>query len=116
MRGHIRQPSKGSWEITIDIGADPSTGSRQRHFETVRGTKKDAQKRLAELLVSIEKGGYVRPRRLTVAEWLEQWLASYVTSLSPQAVESYQMIIRHHLIPALGAIPLNRLQPQHLND
>ena len=116
MKGHIRQRAKGSWEITIDIGTDPSTGSRQRHFETVRGAKKDAQRRLVEVLSSMEKGGYVRPKRLTVAEWLEQWLATYVTSLSPQTVESYQMIIRHHLIPALGAIPLNQLQPQHLND
>jgi len=30
MKGHIRQRSKGLWEITIDIGADPSTGRRKR--------------------------------------------------------------------------------------
>jgi len=114
MKGHIRQRSKGSWEITMDAGRDPATGRRVRHFETVRGTKKDAQKRLAELLVNIEKGCYVRPKRLTLAEWLELWLASYVKlRLSPQTVESYEMIIRRHLAPALGATPLNQLQPQH---
>ena len=77
MRGHIRQRSKGSWEFTIDAGTEPTTGRRQRHFETVKGAKKDAQKRLAELLVSMEKGSYVRqPKQLTVAAWLRQWLAS----------------------------------------
>jgi len=43
MKGSIRQRSKGSWEITIDIGRDPATGKRQRHFESLRGTKKVAQ-------------------------------------------------------------------------
>lgn len=28
MRGSIRQRTKGSWEITIDIGRDPATGKR----------------------------------------------------------------------------------------
>jgi len=43
MRGYIRQRSKGSWEITIDVGRDPTTGKRLRHFETLKGNKKDAQ-------------------------------------------------------------------------
>ena len=117
MKGHIRKRSKGSWEITVDIGAEPSTGRRRRHFETIHGTKNDAQRRLTALLLNIEKGGYVRPKRITLAEWLEQWLATYVkTRLAPETVESYEMIIRCHLIPTLGAIPLSQLQPQHLHD
>ena len=71
MRGSIRQRSKGSWEITIDIGRDPATGKRLRHFESVKGRKADAQKRLAELLVSIEKGTHVKSARdLTLGEYL----------------------------------------------
>ena len=53
MRGSIRQRSKGSWEIASDIGKDPSTGRRRQHFETIRGNKATAQKRLAELLIEI---------------------------------------------------------------
>ena len=53
----------------------------------------------------------------SLGEWLELWIGAYVKPrLSPQTVESYEMIIRRHLIPALGAIPLNQLQPQHLQD
>ena len=44
MRGHIRRRSKGSWEITVDIGSDPVTGKRLRHFESVRGDKKGCRK------------------------------------------------------------------------
>ena len=56
MKGSIRQRSKGSWEICLDAGRDPATGKRLRHFESVKGTKKDAQKRLHELLLSVDQG------------------------------------------------------------
>jgi len=117
MKGHIRQRSKGSWEIVIDVGRDPSTGKRLQHWETVRGTKRDAQQRLAELLVTIEQGSYIKPKRLTLGQWLEDWIDSYVTTnCSPRTVDSYRSEIRGHIIPALGAIPLTHLRPQHLQS
>jgi len=68
MKGYIRQRSKGKWEITIDTGRDPSTDKRLRHFETIVGGKKEAQHRLAELLLNIKKGTYIKqPKKLTVA-------------------------------------------------
>ena len=117
MKGYIRQRSKGSWEVAIDVGRDPSTGKRQQHWETIRGTKRDAERRMNELLHSLTVGTYVKPRRLTLTEYLEQWLNSYVlTHCSPRTTEGYQTIIRRYLIPALGAIPLTELQPQHLQN
>jgi len=118
MKGHIRQRSKGRWEITIDINRDPATGKRLRHFETVKGVKKDAQHRLAELLINIEQGTYIKQtRKLTVATWLLQWLDGYVASnLSPKTNESYQHELRHYIIPHLGGIRLNELRPHHIQD
>ena len=69
MRGHIRQKGKSSWQIQVyaGVGAD---GKYRRHFETIHGRKSDAQKRLNAFLVSLEKGVYTPPGRLTVAEHL----------------------------------------------
>ena len=115
MRGSIRQRSKGSWEIAIDIGRDPSTNRRLRHFESVKGRKSDAQRRLHELLHTLEGGTFVKPSRLTVAQFLEEWLQSYVaTNAAPKTRERYEEIVRLHLIPALGSFPLLTLQPQHI--
>ncbi len=115
MKGSLRQRSKGSWEICVDIGRNPATGKRLRQFETLRGTKKDAQKRLHELLHTLERGSYVKPTRLTVAQFLEEWLRDYVELNCSQRTEaSYEMIIRRHLIPELGSIPLSQLEPRHL--
>jgi len=115
MKGSIRQRSKGSWELCIDTGRDPVTGKRQRHFENVQGRKAEAQRRLRELLLSVEQGTYVKSDRLTVAQFLEEWLQDYVaTNTAPRTTERYQEIVRVHLIPALGSLPLLSLRPHHI--
>ena len=115
MRGSIRQRGKGSWEICVDVGRDPSTGKRVRQFETVRGPKRDAERRLRELLVSVEQGSYIKPARVALGEWLENWLQSYVaTNCAPTTAESYGFIVYRYLIPGLGTIPLSQLQPAHI--
>ena len=112
----MRKRSKTSWEIAIDIGKDPSTGRRRQHFETVRGNRAAAQRRLAELLIEIEKGGYVKtPRTLTLAEYVRDWLSNHAElHCRPRTVEGYRYIAEHYVCPALGRIPLSELRPQHI--
>jgi len=115
MKGSIRERSKGSWEVCLDTGRDPATGKRLRHFESVKGTKKDAQRRLHELLHTLEQGSYIKPTQLTVAQFLKEWLRDYVDlNCSPRTQASYEMIIRCHLVPELGSILLSQLEPRHL--
>jgi integrase len=115
VKGSIRQRSKGSWEVCVDVGRDSATGKRMRHFESVKGTKKKAQTRLHELLHTLEQGSYVKPAQLTVAQFLQEWLRDYVrTNTAPRTCERYEEIVRVHLTPALGSLPLLALQPQHI--
>jgi len=116
MRGSIRQKGKNSWQLQVYTGTGPD-GKPRRHFETVRGRKGDAQRRLTELLASLDKGVYAPPGRLTVAEHLNNWLEGYVkTNCSPRTLEGYQSIAEHHLIPALGHIQLKHLHPQAIQS
>ena len=117
MRGHIRQRSKGSWTIVVDLGRAPETGRRRQQWHTVKGTKREAERALRELLQSVETGSYVKPHRLTLGEWSEQWLRDCVALHgSPRTVDNYGSVLRRHLIPALGALPLAELRPQHLQN
>ena len=85
----------------------------ERPSETVRGRKSDAQRRLNELLVNLERGIYAPPGRLTVAEHLNNWLAGYVrVNCSIRTLDAVQSIAEHHLIPALGNTQLKQLYPQ----
>ncbi len=111
MRGSIRSKGKNSWQIQVYTGTGVD-GKPRRHFETVRGRKGDAQRRLTELLSNLDKGVYTPPGRLTVAEHLYQWLEGYVkTNCSQRTLDGYQSIIDTHLIPALGHVLLKQLQP-----
>ncbi len=115
MKGCIVQRSKGSWRLLFDAGRDPETGKRRQRSVTVRGTKKEAERKLREMLHSLELGSYVDPTSLTVGEWLDQWCKSYAAMhVTPRTVESYHGIMKRHLVPALGALPLTQLKPHHL--
>jgi len=114
MRGSIRSKGKNSWQLQIYTGTGPD-GKRRRHFETIRGRKSDAQKRLNELLVSLEKGIPVPSGRLTLAEHLLNWLEGYVkTNCSPRTFDGYRSIAELHLIPALGQYQLKHLHAQSI--
>lgn len=111
MRGSIRQRGRNSWQIQVYTGKGPD-GKPRRHLETVRGRKSDAQRRLTELLASLDKGFYAPPGKLTIADLLGQWMQGYVkTNCSIRTLDAIQSIAEHHLIPALGHIPLKQLQP-----
>ncbi|GAH90910.1 unnamed protein product [marine sediment metagenome] len=104
MKGSIRQRSRGSWQIILDTGTGPN-GVRRRVYETVRGRKGDAQRRLNELLVSLEKGIYAPLGQLTVGEHLHNWLEGYVkTNCSLRTLDAVQSIAENHLIPAPALI------------
>jgi len=116
MRGHIRDKGNHSWQIQIYTGVAPD-GKPRRHFETVRGRKGDAQRRLTELLTSLDKGVYTPPGRITVTEHLHQWLNGYVkTNCSQRTLDGYQSIIERHLVPALGNTQLKQLHPQAIQS
>ena len=115
MKGHLKQRSKGSWTIWVDLGRDPETGKRKQQTLTVRGSKKDAERELRAILTRVEGGAHVKPTKVTVGEFLMQWLENYVlTNTSPRTAEGYRVIIQRHLMPSLGIIPLPQLQPSHI--
>jgi integrase len=120
MRGHIRKRYKDSWSIILDIGYQtvPDTGQQKRvqKWFTVQGTKRDAERKLTELLHNLHRGEYVEPSKMTVGEWLSEWLE---TAIKPpnkrlRTYETYQSVIERHLKPALGHIRLQQLKPTDL--
>jgi len=115
MRGHITKRGKDSYTIVLDLGRDPETGKRKQQWVSVKGIKKDAEKRLSELLSQLDNGIYVQPKKTTLADFLEMWLNEYAkNNLSPRGFERYSGIIRKHLIPDLGKVTLTQLKPEHL--
>ena len=112
--GHIRQRSKGSWELRYSRGTDPATGKRLVVTTTVRGDRKAAERELRRLLRTLDTGEHVDPTRMTVRAWLAHWHETKKEEISPKAHERYGEIINNFLIPALGALPLAKLTSTHI--
>ena len=70
MRGTILKRAKGSWTIIIDVGKHPD-GRRKQQWNTVKGSKRDAERRLAEILNKVNSGLYIRPSKDTLGSFLE---------------------------------------------
>jgi integrase len=115
VNGMIRQRSRGSWQVTVEVGQNPQTGKRVRHTTTVRGTRREAERLQAELIHSLNTGSFFAPTKETVATFTQRWLREYaIPNLAPRTVERYEEIIRLYVVPSLGSIRLAQLKPAHI--
>jgi len=100
--------------IKTSIGKDTS-GKYKFHKETVNGTARQAVRRIREIQHQLDSGAFIKPNRLTLKEYLEKWLADYVsTRLSPRSLERYSGIVHNYLIPEMGRLTLAQLKPEHI--
>jgi integrase len=114
MRGSIIKRGKDSYTIVLNLGRDPETGKRKQQWVSVKGTKKDAEKHLSELLNHLDTGTFMKPGKTTVGEYLSKWVKDYQPNLSPRGYERYEGIVRKYLIPRLGSVVLTQLRPEHI--
>lgn len=123
MRGHLfqRNPEKNprSWTIVLDVGrkVDPLTGRTKRvqMWKTVQGTKKEAQAELASMLHNLHRGQVVSPSKMTVSEWLDEWMKSAIRpNKRLRTCETYLNVIERHLKPAIGQYRLGDLRASHI--
>lgn len=107
-----------SWRIKYDAGKDPVTGKRIQCYETVRGSKKDSQTRLTELLEQVNKGTHVNPQqRILIREWLEKWLKAYAEpNVSTKTYERYFELLNHHVTAHIGGAQLQKLSAPQIQE
>ena len=117
MPGYITKRSKSSYTVVVDLGRDPVTGKRRQLWRSVKGTKRAAETLLVQLLSQRDQGIDQPPGKITLADYLERWLADYgTTNLSPKSYRNYADVARRHLIPALGSVLLSKVRPQHIQS
>jgi integrase len=112
--GTIVRRKDGRWMASLTIGRNPTTGKLKRAYFYGK-TRQEAADQLARALSDLGRGLFVAPHKLTVGEWLNTWLREYKQPrVRPLTFDNYERVIRCHLIPALGHIPLQDLRPQHV--
>jgi integrase len=83
---------------------------------TFRGTKRDAQTHLTDLLRAANRGDLVERSKLTLGEWLAEWLEKAIKppAKRPGTYRTYQGVLTKRVIPALGGIRLQELKAADL--
>jgi len=96
------------YEARYTEGFDPRTGKQIQRSITDKSKKVVAQK-LKVAVAAIDAGTYKAPCKMTVAQWLDIWVAEYLNSVKPLTKHNYNKQVQKHLKPALGAARLEAL-------
>ena len=112
--GVIRKRAKRSWEVRVEMGRDPATGKRRFRYRSVKGTKRDAERALTELLHRRDQGTDIAPSKITLAPYLQAWLSDYAAvTVAPSTLERYGQLVRR-LTALLGSVRLQELRPDQI--
>jgi len=110
-----RKSTKNSWQIQIDRGRDPVTGKRLRSYENLKGTKRDAERKLVTLLRNLESGDHIEPSKVTFEEFSRRWLKDHAwANLSPETAQAYEIMVKKHMVAAFGRHKLQQITPEIL--
>ncbi len=105
--GTIGKRSDGRWEARY-VDQD---GRRRSLFTR---TRQEAQERLREALRARDRG--ITPTHGTVGAYLRAWLEGTRLTVRQRTHQGYEQLVRDHLIPGLGRVRLERLQPQQVAE
>lgn len=101
MRGHLQHRGGDAWRIKVYLGR--SADGRKRYLErTVRGTRRDAERAMAHLVVEVDEGRHAASAPMTFGELLDRWVEVKRASVAPRTIESYEWIATKYLRPRLG--------------
>ena len=113
-RGHgegsiFQRKSDGLWVGVINLGRG-NDGKRERRW--IYGeTRKAVAEKLKAPMRAQQQGLPVALDRQTLGAYLEKWLSGAEGRVRGSTFRRYSQLVRVHLIPRLGAIPLARLAP-----
>ncbi|MEA2024326.1 MAG: site-specific integrase [Actinomycetota bacterium] len=101
--GHIRKRGPGRWQARY---RGPDGRERARTF----ARKGDAQRYLSTVEADKLRGLWLDPAlgKTRFSEWAERWMATNV-HLKPKSRHGYESLLRCHVVPRFGDIPLARI-------
>jgi hypothetical protein len=73
----------------------------------------EAQRKLNEMLAAVDKGLFVEPHKITVAEHVRARVKLWedVGDISARSAQRYRQLVEHQIVPHIGAKPLQKLGP-----
>lgn len=115
MTGHIYKIRDGLYGVRIDLPRLQDGRRRQRRYQ-VRGLRRDAEHRLAQLVQELETGTDLDGSRSLTSSYMERWLDLQSSTLAQATEQRYRAIVRDFINPALGHVCLGNLTPLRIQE
>jgi integrase len=102
-----------SWSYIIRI-PDSNTGKTKPKW--VGGFRTEVEAKLArdKARGKLASGTYVKPTKINVEQYLNEWIEIHSHSLKKSTAQSYRGHIKRNLVPYLGKIALSDLRASHI--
>ena len=101
----------GRWMLVVDVG---QPGEKRKQYRRRFDTYKEARAELTRIRTERERGTYVAPQKVTLAEYVERWLPILRTQVRPSTAASYEKSLRNRVLPVLGARQIQSIRPEEL--
>jgi Phage integrase central domain len=111
--GGIDPRGPDTWRLRYRI-------NHKRFTQTFHGTKGDARRELRRLIRSGDTGEHVAPDKITLGQWIEQWIAAGAPGhrqkrVGLRTLDRYAELLRCHVVPMLGTRPLQQTQATEID-
>lgn len=113
--GQVKQRGEKTFLVRIYLGTTDK-GKRDYFNRTVRGSKKDADKVLVELLRRQAAGEPLEESKQTFAAYAEDWLGQRASSLNSSTIKSYRQMLTQHAYPKLGQRRLSNIEATDITN
>ncbi len=115
MQGSLRQRGEGSWQLRVHAGRDVLTGKKLHQSKTFHGTKREAQRALAEMITDLERTAPKVGKEGTLELLLNEWLEHAEINFSPKTGAVVRGYIDRTIVPAIGNLSVAKLGPSDLD-
>lgn len=98
--GMVRKREDGRWEGRIVVGHKDSGDSIFRYVYA--DTQKELTAKLRKCITAYQGVDLTERSRITLSEWLDQWLISIDGTVRPSTLNGYRSYIENYIRPGLG--------------
>lgn len=108
----LKSSKHGSWFYVVELPAGPE-GKRRQQRRGGFTSRREAEDALNAVVAQLSSGAFVDAGRLTVGQYLDEWLAGKA-KLRPSTRASYGQHLDLYLKPGLGQIRITDLRANHV--
>jgi integrase len=116
MKVTFKERSPGHWRLRLEVGKD-DMGNRAFKYETLHGSKDDAERRRFTILNEHEQGTFAAPDKITLGAFFDRWIDTRLTlkKITRSTAENYQILFGKHVRPTLGGKRLQSVTSPDIN-